>query len=519
MNEAERLPSQAERLARLSEVLIELFRSPIPTHFFQTLGDHAGGVLPHDYLAVCLSDPEKSGYLVHTLAGLDAGAVSPRVFSLYEGLPGRAITTGQAQRIEDLTLVRDGVHDLEGVLVRAGLRATLAVPIRRGLDVLGALLFAGRPPLAYGDDDVHVAGLLAAGLSAALETSQAYQTLADERMTMLGVLGSTSDAVIAMNQGGLVLLANGAVHQMLGLAPDAIEGRPLLEVVDYAPLRELFVKGKPGISELPLPDGRTAQASLVQVMTPFGEPVGLAVVLRDITLLKNLEQMKNDFVATVSHDLKSPITVIAGLADLMRITGPGNKNFESQCRDIRDTAQHMADLVTDLLDIGKIEAGLDAEGEPIDVVPVVAEALRIVRPNAERKSITLGTDLPESAIVMATPIRIRQALVNLVDNGIKYTPAGGRVAVSAAFSAGGDGVETVTIRVADTGLGIPARDLPHVFDKFYRVYTKATQGIAGTGLGLAITKTIVESVGGRIRVESVEGAGTTFTVELPVARL
>ena len=511
--------TEAERLGRLSEVLIELFRSPIPTHFFQTLADHAGGVLPHDYLAVCLSDLEKSGYLVHSLAGLDAGAVSPRVFSLHEGLPGRAITTGHAQRVEDLTLVRDGVHDLEGVLIGAGLRAALAVPIRRGLDLLGALLFAGRPPIAYGDDDEHVATLLAAGLSAALETSQAYQTLADERMTMLGVLGSTSDAVIAMNQGGLVLLANGAVRQMLGLAPDALEGRPLLEVVDHAPLRELFVTGNPGISELPLPDGRTAQASLVQAVTPFGEPVGLAVVLRDITLLKNLEQMKNDFVATVSHDLKSPITVIAGLADLMRIAGPGDPNLVSRCQDIRDTAQHMADLVTDLLDIGKIEAGLDAAREPMDLVPAACDALRIVRPNADRKSIALDADLPEAAIVMAAPIRIRQALVNLIDNGIKYTPNGGRVTVSVAFSAGGDGAETVTIRVADTGLGIPARDLPHVFDKFYRVNSTATQGIAGTGLGLAITKTIVESVGGRIRVESVEGAGTTFTVELPAARL
>ncbi len=510
--------SQAERLKRLSEILIELFRSPIPTHFFQTLADRAGTAVPHDYLAVCLADPEKGSYLVHTLAGLDAGAVSLRGFSLYEGLPGRAITTGQSQRIDDLALVRDGVHDLEGVLISAGLRATLAVPIRRGLDVLGALLFASRPPIAYGDDDVQVATLLAAGLSAALETSQAYQTLADERMTMLGVLGSTADAVIAMNLGGLVLLANGAVRQMLGLTPDVIEGRPLLEVIDYGPLRELFVMGKPGISEMPLPDGRIAQASMVQVVTPFGEPVGLAVVLRDITLLKNLEQMKNEFVNTVSHDLKSPITVIAGLADLMRMAGPTAPSFERNCQDIRDTAQHMADLVTDLLDIGKIEAGLDAVREPMDLVPVVEEALRLVGPNAERKTIELRTDLPTEAIVFAAPIRIRQALVNLIDNGVKYTPSGGRVTVSAAFSAGSDGAETVTLRVSDTGLGIPARDLPHVFDKFYRVKSKATHEIAGTGLGLAITRTIVESVGGRIRVESVDGAGTTFTVELPIAR-
>ena len=510
--------SQPDRLKRLSEILIEMFRSPIPTHFFQTLGDYAGSVVPHDYLAVCLADAEKGSYLVHSLAGLAPGAVSPRGFSFYEGLPGRAITTGQAQRIDDLGHVRDGVHDLEGVLLAAEMRATLAVPIRRGLDVMGALLFASRPPVTYGDDDIQIATLLASGLSAALETSQAYQTLADERMTMLGVLGSTADAVIAMNLGGHVLLANGAVREMLGLSPDVIEGRPLLEVIDYGPLRELFVKAKPGISELPLPDGRIAQASMVHVVTPFGEPVGLAVVLRDITLLKNLEQMKNDFVNTVSHDLKSPITVIAGLADLMRMAGPTDPAFEKHCQGIRDTAQHMADLVTDLLDIGKIEAGLDAAREPMDLVPIAEEALRIVRPNAERKTIDLRADLPPEAIVVAVPIRIKQVLVNLIDNGVKYTPSGGRVALSAAFSAGSDGAASVAIRVSDTGLGIPARDLPHVFDKFYRVKSEATRDIAGTGLGLAITKTIVESVGGRIRVESAEGAGTTFTIELPSAR-
>jgi signal transduction histidine kinase len=189
----------------------------------------------------------------------------------------------------------------------------------------------------------------------------------------------------------------------------------------------------------------------------------------------------------------------------MRMAGPTDPNFEAHCRDIRDTAQHMADLVTDLLDIGKIEAGLDAAREPMDVVAVVGEALRLVGPNAERKAIQLRADLPAEAIVMAATIRIRQALVNLIDNGIKYTPSGGRVTVSAAFSAGTDGTQTVTIRISDTGLGIPARDLPHVFDKFYRVQSRATREIAGTGLGLAITKTIVESVGSASRASTAPG--------------
>ena len=249
--------SQAERLTRLGEILVELSRSPIPTHFFQTLGDEAGSVVPFDYLAVCLQDEDKRGYLVHSLAVLP------------------------------------------GALAAAGMTAALVVPVRRGFEILGALFFAGRPPVVYGDEDVQVATLLAAGLSSSLETSMAYQALADERSTLAAVLASTADAVIMVNQAGVVLLANAAVRPMLGLSPDLVTGRPLLEVVDYGPLRQLFAIARPGLSELPLPDGGVAQAALVAVVTPFGEPVGLAAILRDISLLKNLEKMKNDFVSAI----------------------------------------------------------------------------------------------------------------------------------------------------------------------------------------------------------------------------
>src|SRR5262245_26925735 len=428
-----------------------------------------------------------------------------------------AVDQLKAGAVDEL-MAEDGVDDLEGVLAASGLRAILVVPVRRGLEVLGALLFAARPPVRYGDDDLQIAQLLVSGLSAALETSLAYQAASDERSTLGAVLASTADAVIMQNPAGLILLANAAVRPMLGLAPEALTGQPLLAAIDYVPLRELFVAGREGVSELPLPDGRIAQASLVRVTMPFGEPVGVAVILRDITLLKSMEQMKNDFVNTVSHDLKGPITVICGLADLMRTAGPGHPSHTERCQEIRDTAQHIADLVTGLLDVSKIEAGLDSAREPVDLLSILGDALRMVTPRAEPKNIELLAELPGEAIVLAVPIRLRQALINLIDNGVKYTPAGGRVTVAAVRSFGADGAEMVTVRVTDTGIGIAASDLPHVFDKFFRVKSKATREIAGTGLGLAITRTIVEAFDGRIRVDSLEGSGATFTVELPIAR-
>src|SRR5689334_2408950 len=212
--------------------------SPVPTHLFQTLADHGGGPLPNEYLAVCLADAEAGGYLVHALAALpDRSALTPRVFGAHEGLPGRAMRTGQACLVADLAVADGAADELEGALVRAGLASALVVPVRRGLEMLGALLFARRARDAFDQDDVHVATLIASGLSAALETARAYQALADERSTLAAVLGSTADAVLMVNTEGIVLLANPAVRGMLGLVPETRLGRPLTgAVADGAPV-------------------------------------------------------------------------------------------------------------------------------------------------------------------------------------------------------------------------------------------------------------------------------------------
>jgi two-component system sensor histidine kinase BaeS len=200
------------------------------------------------------------------------------------------------------------------------------------------------------------------------------------------------------------------------------------------------------------------------------------------------------------------------------MSGPKDEKSLARFKRISDEAQYMAELVNDLLDLGKIEAGLGPPKERLDVVPLVADAARKMRLQAAAKQITVATELPAEAWVMASPARLTQVLLNLVGNAVKYTPAGGCVTVSVATAPPAvepsDGA-TVTIRVADTGIGIRAHHLPHLFDKFYRVSDTSTAGIPGTGLGLAITKSIVESHGGQIRVESTEGVGSVFTVDLP----
>ena len=510
-------PDLAGRLRRVGEMLIGLSGSPVPTHLFQTLAEQAQAVVPHDYLAVCLEDVEQQGYLVHSLTGLPGEIVGGRLLGKDEGLPGRTIRTGRAYLVAELDTIPDAAPDLDGVLVRAGLRAALTVPVRRGLQVLGALLFARRSA-PYTFDDLEVGTLVAAGLSGGLETCRAYQALADERGTLAAVLTSTGDAVVMVGQDGIVLLANPAVRAMLGVAPETMTGRPFVEAVVHEPLRRLLEAGRTGIAELPLPDGRTAQASLIVVTTEYGEPVGLAAILRDITLLKELEQMKTDFVNTVSHDLKSPIMAIAMTAELLLKAPPApgaEQAYRERCERILRSAKNMTELVTDLLDLGKIEAGLEGAGEPVDLLPLIGEVVTALAAAAEAKHITVAVEAPAAAAVRGVRARLQQVLTNLIGNAIKYTRDGGRVRVAVEAPEGAEG--RVRIQVTDNGIGIPARDLPHVFDKFYRVASKATAGIAGTGLGLAITRSIVEAHAGRIGVDSTEDIGSTFWVELPGA--
>jgi GAF domain-containing protein len=235
--------SLADRLTRLSDVLVALSGSPIPTHLFQTLADLAPAAVPCDYLAVCLPTPEETGYLVHSLGPLPTD-ISARVWKPDEGIPGRTMRTGQSTVVPDLVAAGQA-SALEEVLTAAGLRAVLAVAVRRGIEVAGALLFASRTPAAYGPDDVQAAAVIAAGLGSALESARAYQALADERSTLAAVLGNTSDAVVMLNDDGIVLLANPAVGPMLGLLPDAMVGRSLLDVPGHEPLRQLFEQQGP----------------------------------------------------------------------------------------------------------------------------------------------------------------------------------------------------------------------------------------------------------------------------------
>jgi two-component system phosphate regulon sensor histidine kinase PhoR len=197
--------------------------------------------------------------------------------------------------------------------------------------------------------------------------------------------------------------------------------------------------------------------------------------------------------------------------------GASDRYHAARCQRIVQTATYMNELVGELLDLGKIESGVETPSEELDLVPLVTDVVAVIRPQAEAKEIAIAVDVPERALVTAIPARIKQAMFNLVGNAVKYTPAGGRATIALAETMPPPDASTPELvwSVTDTGIGIPAADLPYVFDKFYRVRNAATQDISGTGLGLAITRSIIETHGGRIWVESQEGKGSTFAFALP----
>jgi signal transduction histidine kinase len=305
-----------------------------------------------------------------------------------------------------------------------------------------------------------------------------------------------------------VLLLNPAAEKAFGVEAVVVEGQPLAEAIANPMLNDLFDRGcrsiPPQTAEIPLADGRTLYASISQV-----EHIGYVAVMQDISELKRLDQMKSDFVATVSHDLRNPLATIQGYADLLiELLDGTSLGFAER---IRFTAEEMAGLISDLLDLGKLEAGLEIARDPCQLDELVHKAVEAALFQAESKELNLEAELgPEIPPVLGDAGRLRQVIDNLISNAIKYTAPGGQVTVHLRYDA-----DQVIVQVQDSGIGIPRDALPQLFGKFYRVPGPHTAQVPGTGLGLAIVKSIVELHGGQVWVDSEVGEGSTVGFALP----
>jgi two-component system phosphate regulon sensor histidine kinase PhoR len=249
------------------------------------------------------------------------------------------------------------------------------------------------------------------------------------------------------------------------------------------------------------------------------EWLGLVAVLHDITGIRRLEKMRSDFVANVSHELKTPVAAVKGYAETLLA---GAMNDEETARSFLNTiyeeSERLNRLIGDILELSKIESKrAPLFFSPVDLSELIGKTLEMLGSEAAKKRIALSMHVEEHLFIEADEDRLRQILLNLLSNGINYTPEGGNVTVSAeAVEGEGDEPEKIRIIVSDTGIGIPKKDLPRIFERFYRVDKARSSSSGGTGLGLSIVKHLVELHNGSIRVESELDLGSRFIIELPL---
>lgn len=288
-------------------------------------------------------------------------------------------------------------------------------------------------------------------------------------------------------------------------------GKPISEVLAHPDLLDWInspEKGTSNRAEITVEDGRVLNCQLTTI-----PDVGVAVTMQDITHLKKLDRIKTDFVNTVSHDLRSPLTAILGYVELIERVGPINQRQRDFIGRVENNVHSITTLVDDLLNLGRIESGFDTRRETIQLDSVIKSIVGQLTSQAVERQIEMEIDLPEQfPPIFGNPAHIRQMIEKLYDNAFKYIASSGKIQTNGRVEG-----DQLIIQISDTGKGLPPTDLPFIFDKFFRP-SNLTSEVVGTGLGLAIVKSIIENHGGRIWIDSLIGQGTTFTIVLPAGK-
>lgn len=404
-----------------------------------------------------------------------------------------------------------GLALLVGSLLAVFAAGAVARPLRETAAAARAIA-TGQPP-RFPRGGLHDVDALVQSMREMHEQlGERMDALRHEQAESAALVDAMMEAVVATDGRGRVVRANPAARRLLGYGPEdplpdlaglfrAKAAREMVETVRAGTVvqdRELELGERTVLANArPLPSG------------------GVVLVLHDVTRMRRLEAVRRDFVANVSHELKTPLTSIAGYAEtLLGHPEPEPAVRRQFLETILANARRMHQLVDDQLDLSRIESGhWQPRPALVDVAGVVQEAWATCRDRAEASGIRFETAVASGAgQVVADPDALRQILVNLLDNAVRYSPPGATVRCTAERHP--DGVRLV---VADTGPGIPREHLPRIFERFYRVDPARSREAGGTGLGLAIVRHLVEAHGGTVRAESVLGEGTTLTVTLPAA--
>jgi two-component system NtrC family sensor kinase len=386
------------------------------------------------------------------------------------------------------------------------------VPLRSNDRVIGVLGVDNRQAKRpFSQHHELLMTVLAEYAAIAIQNAQLYHQSENERSKLDVTINNIQDGIILLDEDNKIILLNPAVRKIFGLGLGDLIGKPVLEVIthnDFTALLTSIQQDNPlKTQEVVFEDGRVFNYQY----TPIPE-IGSVITLEDISHLKMLDRLKSEFIHTISHDLRSPLTAIMGYIELLDRVGPLNDQQKQFVRHVQNSAQNITALVNDLLDLGRIEAGFDTRKDEVSLEQVVQFTLENLGRQISDKKLDFNVNIdPDLPVIRGNPIRLRQMVDNLLVNAVKYTPEAGKITVHLRRED-----SQVIFEVEDTGVGIPATDQPHIFEKFYRA-SNAPKGTPGTGLGLAIVRSIVENHQGRIWVQSNVGTGTKFVVVLPAS--
>ncbi len=468
-------------------------------------------------VSIALPDPDHQHwhlrYTSRTMLGIKLQ------YSLDQGITGRAFRTGQTQYAPEVSADPDYVD------ISPGTRSVLAIPLRREGRILGVLNLESDQSDAFHEDDILLAESFADAAALALDNAQLHQTIADERGQLQALIKSSRDGVILIGANQHILIANAAALHLLGLSgqPEEIVGLPVIQVlrrlrrtstaavkITLAGMRRVQLGDEsPSEGEFEKPPHSIYWLNLPVNMGSTS--VGRLVILRDVSDERALERTRDALTRTMVHDLRSPLTALSGVLSLLQADQTLSPDHEEAVNIALGSADRMTTLVNAILDVSRLETKqMPVERRTFALAPLVAETIKTEAVLADKKGLTLENAIAPEVLIWADSNLIGRVLQNLIDNAIKFTPAGGRVRVASHVLPGHD---TFAVSVSDTGIGIP----PELHDRLFQKFVTGQHVERGSGLGLAFCRLAVEAHGGRIWMESEPGQGATFTFILPEA--
>ena len=342
--------------------------------------------------------------------------------------------------------------------------------------------------------------------------------LGRQRAQLDAILSGVPAGVVAVDEDERIVFVNRTVANMLGLPEEDVAGRHVWEVVRIAEVTELIDGVRetlsPGLRSITL-HSEAGQVDLDVRATPFamGDETGVVVIFYDLTTVRRLERVRRDFVANVSHELKTPLTSMSGFVETLLDGAIHDSAHNVRFLEKIDLqVDRLISVVDDLLELARVESPAESVHlQPVAWKPVLDNVVARHAAQIEAKGLTLELRAPEEVRVYGDPRAMDKVLDNLVDNAVKYTGEGGRIGIEVTREE-----RFARVDVVDTGRGIPAKDLRRVFERFYRVDKARSQRLGGTGLGLSIVKNLVLSMSGTVDVDSEIGVGSRFTVHLPL---